>query len=93
MPLIRKIPKRGFRSQSKKEYQIVDIEQLSKIKEAQITPELLEAKGLIKDKNKLIKILGDGELKNAVTVSAHAFSGKAEEKIKAAGGKAEVINA
>ena len=93
MPLIRKIPKRGFRSQNRKSYQIVDIEQLSKLKENNINPELLESKGLIKDKSKFVKILGDGELKSAVTVSAHAFSGKAEEKIKAAGGKTEVINA
>jgi large subunit ribosomal protein L15 len=92
MPLIRKIPKRGFTSKFKKEYQIVNIESLNRIKEEKITLELLEAVGLIKDKNKLVKILGDGELKNPVVVSAHAFSEKAQEKIKLAGGKAEIVN-
>ncbi|MEI6632020.1 MAG: 50S ribosomal protein L15 [bacterium] len=93
MPLIRKIPKRGFASTNRKEYQIVNIESLAKIKEDKITPELLEAKGLIKDKNKLVKILGEGEIKTVVAISAHAFSSKAQEKIKLAGGRFEIINA
>jgi large subunit ribosomal protein L15 len=93
MPLIRKIPKRGFTSQSRKVYQIVNIKSLTKIKEETITPELLETKGLIKDRNKLVKILGDGEIKAPLVISAHAFSNKAEEKIKAAGGRLEIINA
>ena len=92
MPLIRKIPKRGFTSKFKKEYQIVNIKSLNRIKEERITPELLEAKGLIKDKNKLVKILGDGEIKTPVVVLAHVFSNKAEEKIKGAGGRIEVVN-
>ncbi|MBM3245805.1 MAG: 50S ribosomal protein L15 [Candidatus Omnitrophica bacterium] len=93
MPLIRRIPKRGFTSKFKKEYQIVNLEALRKIKEPNITLEALENKGLIKDKNKLVKILGDGELKNPVTIQAHAFSKKAADKITAAGGKPEVVNA
>lgn len=91
-PLIRKMPKRGFNSIFKKEYQIVNLANLAKIKEAIINPELLRAKGLIKDKNKLVKILGEGAMKNPVTVQAHAFSKKASEEIKRAGGIAEVIN-
>ncbi|MBM3255594.1 MAG: 50S ribosomal protein L15 [Candidatus Omnitrophica bacterium] len=93
MPLIRKIPKRGFSSMNRKEYQIVNIESLAKIKEDKITPELLEVKGLIKDRNKLVKVLGEGEIKTAVVISAHAFSNKAQEKIKLAGGRFEIINA
>jgi large subunit ribosomal protein L15 len=69
----------------------LNLEQLGKIKETVITPELLEQKGLIKDKERLLKILGDGEIKNIVTIRAHAFSKKAEEKIKASGSTAEVI--
>lgn len=92
MPLIRKIPKRGFTSKYRKEYQIVNIESFSSIKEEKVTLELLEAKGLIKDKNKLVKILGEGEIKNPMVVSAHAFSNKAEEKIKGAGGRVEIVN-
>ena len=91
-PLIRKMPKRGFNSIFRKEYQIVNLANLAKIKETTINPELLRAKGLIKDKNKPVKILGEGSLKNPVTVQAHAFSKKACEEIKKAGGVAEVIN-
>lgn len=91
-PLIRRIPKRGFTNPFKKEYQILNLSDLNRIKETSIAPDLLEQKGIIKDKNKLVKILGDGEIKNAVTISAHAFSKKAEEKITKSGGKIEVIN-
>jgi large subunit ribosomal protein L15 len=91
-PLIRRIPKRGFTSRFRKEYQIVNLEALNNIKESTIDLVLLEEKGLIRDKGKLVKILGDGEIKNAVTVSAHAFSKKAEEKIKTAGGKIEIVS-
>jgi len=91
-PLIRKMPKRGFTSNFKKIYQIVNLRDLHKIKEATITPELLKARGLIKDAAKPVKILGEGEMKAAVTISAHAFSRKAAENIVKAGGKTEVIN-
>lgn len=91
-PLIRRIPKRGFTSRDKKEYQVVNLDDLNRIKEPMITPVLLEEKGLIRNKDKLIKILGDGELKNPVTIQAHAFSKKASEEIKKKGGKIELIN-
>ncbi|MDD5731049.1 MAG: 50S ribosomal protein L15 [Candidatus Omnitrophica bacterium] len=91
-PLIRRFPKRGFTHISKKVYQIINLSDLSRIKETNIGPELLEEKGLIKDKVKLIKVLGDGEIKGAVTVKAHAFSRQAAEKIKKAGGSVETIN-
>jgi large subunit ribosomal protein L15 len=70
----------------------VNLLNLAKIKDTVINPELLYAKGLIKDKSKPVKILGEGTLKNAVTVSAHAFSKKASEDIVKAGGKIEVIH-
>jgi len=91
-PLIRKMPKRGFNSNFRKEYQIVNLANLAKIKESVINPQILEDKGLIKDKNKLIKILGEGVVKNPITVQAHAFSKKASEEIKKAGGVVEIIN-
>ena len=91
-PLIRRFPKRGFTHISKKVYQIINLSDLNRIKETNIGPELLEEKGLIKDKVKLIKVLGDGEIKNAVMVKAHAFSRQAAEKIKKAGGSVETIN-
>lgn len=92
MPLIRKIPKRGFTSRAKSEYQIVHLDDLSQIKEQSISLDLLKEKGLIKDTDRLVKILSDGEIKNPVSVQAHAVSKKALEKIKNAGGKVELIN-
>jgi large subunit ribosomal protein L15 len=91
-PLIRKFPKRGFVSKFKKEYQIVNLEDLKRIKDTTINPNLLEEHGLIKDKHKLLKILGNGEIENPITISAHAFSKKAAEKIKNAGGNVEILN-
>lgn len=92
MPLIRKIPKRGFVNRFKREYQIVNLNDLNRIKDSNITLELLEEKGLIKDKNKLVKILGEGEIKNPVTVEVHAISKKAADKIKNIGGKVQLLN-
>jgi large subunit ribosomal protein L15 len=57
-----------------------------------VTPELLIASGLIRQVQADIKVLGDGELKNALTVHAHKFSKSAAEKIAAAGGKAEILS-
>lgn len=93
MPLIRKIPKRGFSNRSfKKEYQVVNIKDLATIKESVITLELLEGLGIIRDSQGLVKILGGGEIKNPVTVQAHAFSASAQNKIKNAGGKIELLH-
>lgn len=92
-PLIRRMPKRGFTSKFAQEFQIVNLESLKKIKETVINPVLLLEKGLIKSKNKPVKILGEGELKNPLIISAHAFSKSAQDKIKNAGGKFEVLNA
>jgi large subunit ribosomal protein L15 len=93
MPLVRRIPKRGFRNAPfKKEYAIVNIDTLN-IFEAQteVTPELLLEKGIVKKMLDGIKILGEGELKVPLIVKAHKFSKSALEKIEKAGGKAEVI--
>jgi large subunit ribosomal protein L15 len=92
-PIIRRVPKRGFNSRDKKEFQIVNLKDLEMIKESNISLELLEEKGLIKNKDKLVKILGEGEIKNPIVIQTHAISRKAAEKIKAAGGTVELINA
>ena len=91
-PLIRRMPKRGFTSKFKKEYQIINLDDLAKIKEATITLEVLQAKGLIKNKDRLVKVLGDGKIQSAVTVQAHAFSKRAAQEIKNAGGQTQVIH-
>ena len=90
MPLHRRLPKRGFTNIFRVEYQVVNLERLAGLGEKNITPELMVKNGLA-GKNDLIKILGDGELKSALTVQAHKFSKSAQEKITKAGGKAEVI--
>lgn len=92
MPLIRKMPKRGFRKRPRKGRHIVSIEVLVSLKkETSITPELLKEKGIIKGPVNFVKILGNGEVKVPLNVKAHAFSKKALEKIRNVGGKCEVI--
>jgi large subunit ribosomal protein L15 len=92
MPLQRRLPKRGFHNPFRREYSVVNLKQLEARFEPQsvIDPEALVSKGLVSS-GRLVKVLGDGELKKAITVKAHAFSGKAREIIVAAGGQAEVI--
>lgn len=92
-PLIRRFPKRGFTSLFRKEYQIVNLADLKRIKETEINLDVLINSGLIKDKNKLVKILGKGEIKKPISIQAHAFSKKAAKEIANAGGKIELINA
>jgi len=92
MPLHRRMPKRGFTNIFRKEYSIVSIERLAELGETTITPDVLRKAGVIKGQNP-VKILGDGELSAALTVSAHKFSKSAQEKITKAGGKVEVLTA
>jgi large subunit ribosomal protein L15 len=91
MPLHRRMPKRGFTNIFRKEYAIVSLERLAEIGETTITPDVLRKAGVIKAKLP-VKILGDGELSVALTVSAHKFSKSAQEKIAKAGGKIEVLS-
>lgn len=90
-PIIRRIPKRGFRGKLRATYQIVNLQDLKNIKDTTINPEILKNKNLIKDKSRAVKVLGTGELKNPIVVCAHAFSRAAQEKIIKAGGKIEVL--
>jgi len=92
-PLIRKFPKRGFTSRFKTIYQVINIDVLGKMKGVSlINPELLREKGLIKGETTRVKILGEGEISSPITVYAHAFSKKAADKIKNAGGKTEIVS-
>jgi large subunit ribosomal protein L15 len=90
MPLHRRIPKRGFKNIFREEYAVVNLDRLEAVGETEITPDLLRKAGVVRTK-KRIKILGNGELKSALTVKAHKFSKTAEEKITKAGGKFEVL--
>lgn len=91
MPLYRRIPKFGFKNPNRKEYKAINLDTLQKLIEQvsvdTITPELLFEHGLI-SKNDSVKILSRGEITAQVTIKAHAFSKKAQEKIEAAGGTA-----
>jgi large subunit ribosomal protein L15 len=92
MPLQRRIPKRGFRNPNKTVVAVVNLAQLEAFPSGgEVTPEQLLERGLVRGKDSLIKILGDGSLSKPLTVRAHRFSAPAKEKIETAGGKAEVI--
>jgi large subunit ribosomal protein L15 len=91
MPLHRRLPKRGFHNPFRKRYAIVNIKLIAQLGESAVSPELLLERGLIRKLYDGLKVLGEGELKAPVTVSAHQFSRSAREKIVQAGGKAEVI--
>ncbi|AKL98689.1 50S ribosomal protein L15 [Endomicrobium proavitum] len=91
MPILRRMPKRGFNNPFRKEYEVVNVERLNKFDaNAEVTGVELKKAGIV-SKGKLVKILGVGDLKKALTVKAAAFSKSALDKIKAAGGKAEVV--
>jgi len=90
MPLHRRLPKRGFTNIFREEFSIVNLDKLAALGEKTINPEVLQKAGLARAKRR-VKILGDGELKAALTVQAHKFSKSAQEKITKAGGKAEVL--
>ena len=91
MPLHRRLPKRGFVNIFKKEFQIVNLSRLAELGKAELTPEVLYDLRVIARKDGLIKVLGVGELSSPLTVHAHKFSETAQQKITAAGGKAEII--
>lgn len=92
MSLIRRLPKRGFRSYPAVKFNVINLWQLKELKEAsEITPEYLKSIGLIKGKERLLKVLGEWELDSSVNIKAHAFSKSALEKITKAGGRGEII--
>ncbi|HHW73056.1 MAG TPA: 50S ribosomal protein L15 [Firmicutes bacterium] len=92
MPLVRRLPKRGFNNVLRKEYAEVKLEDLNRFAAGTVvTPELLVESGLVKNAFDGIKILGNGELRQALTVKAHRFTNSAAAKIEQAGGKVEVI--
>ena len=91
MPLIRRVPKRGFTNIWKTEYAVVNLSQLAEL-EGEVTPEVLVERGLVRS-GKKVKVLGDGEIGKALTVVANKFSKSAREKIEAAGGRCEELQA
>jgi len=92
MPLHRRIPKRGFHNPFRTEYVVVNLDTIAERFDADtvVTPELLREHGLVRRAGK-VKVLARGDVSKKLTVRAHKFSGKAAEKIAAAGGAAEAI--
>jgi len=99
MPLSRRVPKRGFNSPFRKEYQIVNVESIQrvssegKMQNGIVTPEVMVKVGLAKGSRVPIKVLGNGDLSTKLDVTAHAFSKTAAEKIEKAGGVTRLIKA
>jgi large subunit ribosomal protein L15 len=93
MPLHRRVPKRGFHNAFRVEYAVVNLDVLSERFDAGtvVTPELLRERGIVRGARQPIKVLARGDVSKQLTVRAHKFSGKAAEKISAAGGSAEVL--
>lgn len=92
LPLYMKLPKRGFKNPTRKDYAVVNLDTLNRFEDGtEVTPELLLEKRVIRKLKAGVKVLGKGELKSKLTVKAHKFSGSAKEAIEARGGKTEVI--
>jgi large subunit ribosomal protein L15 len=92
MPLHRRVPKRGFHNPFRIEYAVVNLDTLAERFDdgAEVTPEVLLDRGLVAGRRP-VKVLARGDVSKKLTVKAHKFSGKAAEKIAAAGGSAEVL--
>ena len=93
MPLHRRVPKRGFHNPFRTEYSVVNLDSIAKRfeKGTVVTPELLRETGLVAGTLERVKVLARGEMTKGLTIRAHKFSGKAAEKIAAAGGAAETL--
>jgi large subunit ribosomal protein L15 len=91
MPLHRRLPKRGFTNIFRIEYVVVNLERLLELGVSEITLEVLKKAHITKRISDRVKVLGEGELKTALTIQAHKFSKSAQEKITSAGGKFEVL--
>ena len=92
-PLHRRVPKRGFHNPFRVEYAVVNLDTLAEVFDAgtAITPDVLRERGIVRNAQGPIKVLGRGDISKALTVKAQKFSGSAAKKIEAAGGVAEVI--
>ncbi|MGZ7065679.1 MAG: 50S ribosomal protein L15 [Candidatus Aminicenantales bacterium] len=91
MPLVRRVPKRGFTNIYRIEYTVVNLDSLARIGKKEIDLKDLVASGLIKRETERVKVLGRGEIASAKTVHAHKFSDSALKKIEEKGGKAVTI--
>jgi large subunit ribosomal protein L15 len=94
MPLIRRVPKlKGFTPPNRKVYGAVNVSELEELGASEVGPDELRSAGLVHKRDKLIKILGHGDLTKAVKVTAHAVSASARTKIEGAGGSVTILEA
>ncbi len=91
MPLVRRIPKRGFVNIFRKEYAVINVGDIERLGIDDVTPEILKELGAIKGHRVMLKVLGEGELTKKVVVKAHKFSKSAEEKIKSKNGEIIIL--
>lgn len=91
MPLVRRVPKRGFHNPGRTEYAVLNVSRLEELAGEEFTPESLLAAGVVSAPRDGLKILGNGEITRPVSVTAHKFSAAAREKIERAGGRAVVV--
>ena len=92
LPLYRKLPKRGFFNRFATQYAVVNVSSLAKFEDGAVVDlEILRSCGIVKTNETKLKVLGNGEIANKITVKAAVFSASAKEKIEAAGGKTEVV--
>lgn len=92
MPLMRRLPKRGFTNRFREEYAIVNVRDLDRFSDGEeITLQVLKEQGIVKNKDNRVKVLGEGELKKRLVVCAHKFSKTAVEKIQAVSGEIKVL--
>jgi large subunit ribosomal protein L15 len=93
MPLVRRIPKRGFTNRFRVPFEVINLRELERVFEDgdTVSPEVLGMRGLLRRKKRPVKILGDGELTKKLAVQAHAFSATARASIEKAGGSCEVV--
>lgn len=91
MPLVRRLPKRGFTNIFKQEYRVLNLDRLDGLKKETVNLKEMVDAGLIKSEKETVKILGGGDISSAKTIHAHKFSETARKKIEKAGGKAVLI--
>ncbi len=92
MPLYRRLPHRGFSTaRFREEIAVVNLADLARVESSEISPESLQAAGLVRSNISKVKVLGNGEISRAIKISAHAFSASAKEKIEQAGGSVTVL--
>ena len=93
MPIYRQLPKRGFKNPFRKVYGVLNVSTLNTIDhDGVIDIEFLRASGLIRKRDRFVKVLGEGEIAKAVKIRVHAVSQSAREKIEKAGGRIEIVS-